>query len=76
MLGYVAEDRAERADPERIVVRDREVVFTVALGRQPEMTPRLARDLILQPCKRFYQVIGRQVARELLKSEDLVVNVM
>ena len=64
MLGDIAEDRAERADPERIVVRNGDVVFTVALGRQSEMTPGLTRDLILQPCKRLYQVIGRQVARE------------
>ena len=65
MLGEIAEDRAERADPERIVVRNRDVVFAVAPGRQPEMAPRLTRDLILQPCQCLYQAIGRQVPREL-----------
>ena len=76
MRGDISEDRAERADPERIVVRNRDVVFAVAPGRQAEMAPRLTRDLILKRCKCLDQVIGRQVARELLKTEDLVVNVV
>lgn len=64
MLGDVAEDRAKGADPERIVVRNGDVVFAVALGCQPEMAPGLTRDLILQPYECLHQVIGREVARE------------
>jgi len=42
VLGHLVEDRRERADPQRVVIGDRDMVLTALLGGEPEMAPALA----------------------------------
>ena len=49
MLAKIAEDCAQCADPNRVMVGNRDVVLAVALRGKPDVAARLVADLIVEP---------------------------
>lgn len=61
----VREDRAERADPKRIVAWDREVVLrALEAGREPHVTAGLAGRLVSVATKEGGELRAREISRE------------
>jgi hypothetical protein len=48
MFSHISQDARQRADFERAVIWDREVMLAAFNSREPKVTPGLARDLIPQ----------------------------
>jgi hypothetical protein len=65
VLGYIGEDSCQRADSQRRVIRDCDMVLASLLRRETQVAPALARDLVTQRPEGAGQAASIQVAREL-----------
>lgn len=61
---YVGEDRRERPDPQDLVIRDRDMVLAVLLGREPHVAPGLASNLIPQDLQGPRELAPGEIPRQ------------
>lgn len=64
MIGHIRHDAGERANAERLVPRNREVVLAAPLGGEPQMAPHLPGRLVPKPGQSCRQVIAGDVTRQ------------
>lgn len=63
MGGYAGKNCGERTQPERIMIRDGNVVLAGCGAGQSQMTTSLTRDFIPKPSKALDQIRPGQIAR-------------
>ena len=62
MCSHIGEDRRERADTERGVLGNREVVLAVLVGSQAQVAAGLASDGVAKRSKNLSEITSRQIA--------------
>ncbi len=74
----IGEDTREGADTEARVIRDGDVMLAPLLGREPQVTPGLARHRVAVAAERVREISARDIAREPhhLGGDDFVVDQM